>query len=88
MDAKQIRAEIKAVKMEMRERGIRTVSCFNGGLDDGTYRANAQLFRLKLALNDAIKAEARTFHPWIVPGLFRAGTGTKRGVSTITTKSH
>jgi hypothetical protein len=58
MTAKAIRAEIRAIKAEMRERGIRTVSCFNSGLDDGTYRANSALFRLKLALEDAVKKEA------------------------------
>jgi len=58
MTSQQIRAEIRATKREMRERGIRTVSCFNGGLDDGTYRANSQLYRLKIALADAIKSEA------------------------------
>ena len=58
MTAKAIRTEIRAIKAEMRERGIRTVSCFNGGLDDGTYRANSALFRLKLALEDAVKKEA------------------------------
>jgi hypothetical protein len=41
----------------MRERGIKTVSCFNGGLDDGTYRANSLLFRLKLDLQNALKTE-------------------------------
>ena len=59
MTVKEIRAEIRAVKAEMKERGIKTVSCFNGGLDAGTYHANSQLFRLKLALEDAIKAEAK-----------------------------
>lgn len=59
MTVKEIRAEIRAVKTEMRERGIKTVSCFNGGLDAVTYRANSQLFRLKLALEDAIKVEAK-----------------------------
>jgi hypothetical protein len=55
--SKEIRAEIRAVKKEMRERGIKTISCFNGGLDDGTYRANSQLYRLKIALESALKAE-------------------------------
>ena len=59
MTAKEIRAEIRAVKAEMRERGIKTVSCFNGGLDSGTYSANAQLFRLKLALDDVLKKEVQ-----------------------------
>jgi hypothetical protein len=57
MTSKEIRKELRAVKAEMRERGIRTISCFNGGLDDGTYRANSQLFRLNIALKDALKAE-------------------------------
>lgn len=59
MTSKEIRKEIKAVKAEMKERGIKTVSCFNGGLDSGTYRANAQLFQLKVKLDDALKAEAK-----------------------------
>ena len=59
MTIQEIRKEIRECRKEMKERGIRKVSCFNGGLDDGTYRANAQLFRLSLQLTDAIKAEAR-----------------------------
>lgn len=59
MTSKEIRAELRATRREMKERGIRTVSCFNGGLDDGTYRANSKLFRLKLALADALKDEAK-----------------------------
>ena len=58
MTSKEIKAEIRATKKEMRERGIKTVSCFNGGLDDGTYRANSQLYRLKIALETALKTEA------------------------------
>ena len=57
MTSKEIRRAIRETKQEMRERGIRTVSCFNGGLDDGTYRANAQLYRLKIELENAQKAE-------------------------------
>jgi hypothetical protein len=60
MTSKAIRKELRATRQEMKERGIRTVSCFNGGLDDGTYRANAQLYRLKIALEDALKAELTT----------------------------
>ena len=41
----------------MKKCGIKTVSCFNGGLDNPTYQANASLFRMKLALDDALKAE-------------------------------
>ncbi len=55
MTVNEIKAEIKAVRKEMKERGIKKVSCFNGGLDDGTYRANALLFRLSVQLADAVK---------------------------------
>ena len=53
----EIRRQLADTRREMRERGIKTVSCFNGGLDDGTYRANAQLYRLKIELENAQKAE-------------------------------
>ena len=59
MTVQEIRKEIRATKAEMKDRGIKVVSCFNGGLDDGTYRANAQLFRLNLALKDAVKTGGR-----------------------------
>ena len=62
MTVQEIRKEIRATKAEMKDRGIKVVSCFNGGLDDGTYRANAQLFRLKIALDDALKAEGYTLN--------------------------
>jgi hypothetical protein len=57
MKSKDIRKQLRALRQEMRERGIKTVSCFNGGLDDGTYRANSLLFRLKIELQDALKTE-------------------------------
>ena len=60
MTSKEIRKQLRATRQEMRERGIKVISCFNGGLDDGTYRANAQLYRLKIALEDALKAELTT----------------------------
>ena len=53
----EIRRQLADTRREMRERGIKTVSCFNGGLDDGTYRANSQLYRLKVELENAQKAE-------------------------------
>jgi hypothetical protein len=59
MNSKELRKEIRAVRQEMKARGIKTVSCFNGGLDDGTYRANSLLYRLKLNLKDALKAEQK-----------------------------
>ena len=62
MTSKDIRKELRSIRAEMRERGIRTVSCFNGGLDDGTYRANSALYRLKIALEQALKAERVDAH--------------------------
>jgi hypothetical protein len=67
MTSKEIRKELRAVRQEMRERGIKTVSCFNGGLDDGTYRANAMLYRLKINLEQALKAEQPTRLKGITP---------------------
>jgi hypothetical protein len=57
MTSKDIRKLIREHKAEMKECGIRVVSCFNGGLDGPTYQANSKLFRLKLALDDALKVE-------------------------------
>ena len=62
MTSNEIRRQIRETRREMKDRGIKVVSCFNGGLDDGTYRANAQLFRLKLALDDTLKAEGCTLN--------------------------
>jgi len=46
--------ELKAIKRdtlrEMRERGIKRVSCFNGGLDGETYRLNARLYEIAVKL--------------------------------------
>lgn len=39
--------EIRALKREMRQRGIRVTSCMNGGLTPDEYRYNSQLMQLK-----------------------------------------
>jgi len=39
--------ELKALRAEMKEKGIRQVSCFNGGLTADELRYNTELFRLK-----------------------------------------
>ena len=62
MTSKEIRKELRTIRAEMRERGIKVTSCFNGGLDDGTYRANSALYRLKIALEQALKAERVDAH--------------------------
>lgn len=47
---KEIKAEIRQVKADMRADGVRTVSCFNGGLTPAEYRYNSTLTRLKVEL--------------------------------------
>lgn len=53
---KEIRASIRDLKRDMKERGIRRTSCMNGGLDRETWRCNARLFQLSLDLENAEKA--------------------------------
>ena len=48
--AEALRRQIRELRAEMRAAGIRKTSCFNGGLDRETYRANAELFRLNTEL--------------------------------------
>ena len=47
---KEIRAALRAVRKDMRDRGIRKSSCFNGGHTPESYRCNAELFRLTTLL--------------------------------------
>lgn len=42
-----IKQQIAAIKKEMKANGIRTTSCFNGGLTKEEYYYNSQLFKLK-----------------------------------------
>jgi hypothetical protein len=53
MDVKSIRSEIRQIKVEMKAKGIRRSSCFNGGHSPESYRLNAEMFRLSLLLDDA-----------------------------------
>lgn len=50
MSVKELRAELRAVRAEMKSRGIREISCFNGGHSSESYRLNARLFELKTYL--------------------------------------
>ena len=43
-------AEIKALRAEMKESGVRVTSCFNGGLTGAESSYNSTLFRLKTEL--------------------------------------
>lgn len=48
--SKEIKADIRSLKKEMKDSGIRTISFMNAGLDPETYRCNARLFALKTEL--------------------------------------
>lgn len=57
MTIKEIKAEIKATRKEMKEKGIRRVSCFNAGLTSAEYHLNSQMFALEMELKTAQKLE-------------------------------
>lgn len=50
---KEIKAEIREVRAEMRARGIRRTSCFNGGLTPQESQYNSRLFALNTELERA-----------------------------------
>lgn len=58
MTSKEIRDEIRATRQEMKAKGIRRISCMNGGLSGEVYSLNARMFRLETELSDAKKREA------------------------------
>lgn len=57
MTSKEVKAEIRETKREMKIEGVRRISCFNGGLSSAEYRYNARLFQLSVDLDDAVKRE-------------------------------
>lgn len=46
----EIRIDIRAIKREMRAKGVRRISCFNGGLSADERAFNSQLFNLETEL--------------------------------------
>jgi hypothetical protein len=50
-----IKADLKALRAEMRAAGIKKTSCFSGGLDREVYRMNARRFALETELESATK---------------------------------
>jgi hypothetical protein len=52
---KEINRELRETRAEMRAKGIRRTSCFNGGLSGEAYSLNARMFRLETERQDAIK---------------------------------
>lgn len=55
MTEKEIRKAIRDTRAEMKSRGIRRISCFNGGHSPESYRLNAEMFRLETILSDIKK---------------------------------
>ena len=51
--AKEIRADIRETKREMKHLGIKRSSCFNGGHSPDSYRFNARLYALSSELEKA-----------------------------------
>lgn len=50
LELQEARRELRKVKEEMKAKGIRRVSCFNGGLTSDEQRCNQALFRLKATI--------------------------------------
>ena len=50
MTAQEIKAAIRETRKEMRAKGIKRISCFNGGLSGEEYRYNSRIFDLKSRL--------------------------------------
>ena len=57
MSVKDIKRQLREHRAEMRRCGIKITSCFNGGMDRDTQRANERRFALETALQDAIRKE-------------------------------
>ena len=49
----EIRKQIRETRKEMRAKGIKRISCFNGGLSGEVYSLNARMFQLETQLKDA-----------------------------------
>lgn len=54
---KDLKAQIRQLKSEMKRLGIRKTSFMNGGLEPTTYSYNAELFKLNCELDKAAKDE-------------------------------
>jgi len=56
LQIKELRAEIRKTRAEMKERGIKRTSCFNR-IDGDTYRFNATMFELETRLKSLLGSE-------------------------------
>lgn len=61
MTSTEIKQAISATRKEMKAKGIRRISCMNGGLLGEVYSLNARMFRLETELKDAKKRESAEF---------------------------
>lgn len=62
-EAGEIRRDMTAVKAEMKAKGIRRISCFNGGLHGEVYSLNAKMFALETEMKTAQAACKCSCHP-------------------------
>lgn len=51
----ELKKALREHRAEMRAAGIKKTSCFNGGMDRATQRANERRFALETELKDAQK---------------------------------
>lgn len=58
-ERKMLRRQLRELRADMKARGIKRTSCFNGGLDTDTYRANARCFELETRLKQYTARPAR-----------------------------
>lgn len=63
MTLKEINLAIRETRAEMKSKGIRRISCFNGGLSGEAYRLNARMYEL-VTRRDQLK-EKMTYDPLV-----------------------
>ena len=57
MTSQEIKKQIRETRKEMKAKGIKRISCFNGGLSGEVYSLNARMFDLETKLDLAVKDE-------------------------------
>lgn len=57
MTLAEIERAIRATRKEMRDKGIRRISCFNGGLQGEVYSLNTRMFYLETELKEEKKRQ-------------------------------
>ena len=57
MTGKEIKTQMRETRKEMKAKGIKRISCFNGGLQGESYSLNARMFQLETELKTAEKKE-------------------------------